>query len=597
MMFTVLIPFAADAAFIDGDSAEAIALSVHSAQAKGLATILPSAIRDFSLQYHKGTPVFYAATFTTGGFALISADDAAGPVLAFSPDADFPIPIVSPAVKAWLEHLSEQILYVVENGNSGGMLQSKKPLADPSAACLANVQKQVSPLLAGITWDQGIYYNHLCPQDADAMTGYDGRVPVGCTAVAMGQVMKFHNHPAVGNGKHSYDTRKYGKLSADFGATAYDWSKMSGKLTDYDDNVARILFHAGVSADMVYGPYESGAYVSYPAGSYDARRAFPRFFRYKNNITARNKDETPDWDALLAAQLDEKSPLVYQGEGKNGGSGHAFVCDGYLYCTDNGNNVKYYDFNWGWGGYYNGWFLLDAMNPGPKSDYSFKQSALFGISPLESGQDCDQGPCCTGNKFAGTSTVCDPNAQQLRCLAGTLFCGTDVQKRTGTQYCSGDSPLCDGQFTWNEWQTLKTCPSDQQCYEDGSKTDCYACETGCKDGKCCACSSGECCDGCSFLDGYNTCGSIQTEYGCGEGCGAELQYRKGKRACNGKSADCKGDVNWGDWQRESVCDATQYCLVRGGTASCTLCKTGCVDGGCNDPVPGGGGCGCTAVGL
>ena len=37
--------------------------------------------------------------------------------------------------------------------------------------------------------------------------------------------------------------------------------------------------------------------------------------------------------------------------------GHEFVCDGY-----DGNG--YFHFNWGWGGMSDGYFLLDALNPG-----------------------------------------------------------------------------------------------------------------------------------------------------------------------------------------------------------------------------------------
>jgi surface protein len=58
------------------------------------------------------------------------------------------------------------------------------------------------------------------------------------------------------------------------------------------------------------------------------------------------------------------------------GGNHAFVCDGY-----DAENDQFH-FNWGWNGRYDGWFAMDALNPGGR-DYSSKKSAIVGIQPLE----------------------------------------------------------------------------------------------------------------------------------------------------------------------------------------------------------------------
>jgi PKD repeat protein len=55
------------------------------------------------------------------------------------------------------------------------------------------------------------------------------------------------------------------------------------------------------------------------------------------------------------------------------------VCDGY-----NGN---YFHFNWGWGGLYNGYFYLSALNPGTH-DFNWWHAAVVGIeSPLPPAAD------------------------------------------------------------------------------------------------------------------------------------------------------------------------------------------------------------------
>lgn len=76
----------------------------------------------------------------------------------------------------------------------------------------------VSPLLT-TTWAQGSPYNTFCPLDT-----LGGDTQVGCAAVALAQVMKYWNHPTQGVGSYSYSTANYGTMSANFGATTYDWA-------------------------------------------------------------------------------------------------------------------------------------------------------------------------------------------------------------------------------------------------------------------------------------------------------------------------------------------------------------------------------------
>ena len=77
-----------------------------------------------------------------------------------------------------------------------------------------------------------------------------------------------------------------------------------------------------------------------------------------------------EWNAMLHADLDNNRPVFYSGRGSGG---HAFVCDGY-------NADGYYHFNFGWGGFADGWFLTNAISPG-SSNFNDSQAALFGISP------------------------------------------------------------------------------------------------------------------------------------------------------------------------------------------------------------------------
>ncbi|OQX95737.1 hypothetical protein B6I21_03910, partial [candidate division KSB1 bacterium 4572_119] len=75
---------------------------------------------------------------------------------------------------------------------------------------------------------------------------------------------------------------------------------------------------------------------------------------------------------LLKNELDHLRPMYVSGHGSGG---HAFVCDGY-------DSEDFFHFNWGWGGLYNGYYLITNLHPGTH-DYSQGQAAIVGMqSPL-----------------------------------------------------------------------------------------------------------------------------------------------------------------------------------------------------------------------
>ena len=113
----------------------------------------------------------------------------------------------------------------------------------------------VAPMLEeeGIRWNQTTYYNQSCPYDTD-----EGRhTYAGCVAVAMGQIMRYHQHPASGAGTHSYTHPTYGELSVDYSAATYNWSNMPGELTSHNTDVADLLYQCGVAVNTQYSPIYS----------------------------------------------------------------------------------------------------------------------------------------------------------------------------------------------------------------------------------------------------------------------------------------------------------------------------------------------------
>lgn len=329
---------------------------------------LPDAGKDGKLV---SQPVLYIFNATAAdGFVIISADDIAYPVLGYSFNGHYQQEELPPALRKMLEGYKNQIAWAIENnGTSTTATQSAWEHLLQNGQYNA-VRASVGPLMS-TTWDQSPYYNDLCP----------GGSVTGCVATAMAQVMKFWNHPAQGTGMHSYNHPDYGTISANFGATTYNWSAMPNNVNSPNNSVATLMFHCGVGVNMQYSPNSSGAYVVELDHPISAESAMKNFFGYSPALQGVKRDgnyTTAQWVSLIKAELDASRPVLYAGFGSGGG--HAFVCDGY----DNSNK---FHFNWGWGGYYDGYFAIDALDPGGTGTgggtggYNSGHQALIGVVP------------------------------------------------------------------------------------------------------------------------------------------------------------------------------------------------------------------------
>lgn len=310
------------------------------------------------------------------GWVIVSTDDVAKPILAYNLESNR-TQVIPENFKNWMTGISEQIEWAKNNLHSSPFADQWKVLGLSHEKYLAQHQERIAesgqaqaaqkgPLLQS-EWNQGTYYNAMCPADAD---GPDGHVWAGCVATAMVQIMKYYNWPNVGKGSHSYDS-DYGTLSANFGATHYHWNNMPlPQVNDYNDDVATIMYHAGVAVDMQYSPQGSGAYVS------SADYALKNYFRYFTKGQAfKNNMSDEEWKLLLKKEIDGNRPIFYAGYGGSGG--HAFVCDGYNF----DDSSEKFHFNWGWSGHYDGYYEIGALEPG---SYSFNDDneVIYGIRPM-----------------------------------------------------------------------------------------------------------------------------------------------------------------------------------------------------------------------
>lgn len=304
------------------------------------------------------------------GFVVVSADDAVMPVLAYSNTCDLNLDDAAPGALFWLDLYQNEIQYVRDNN-----LAATESIVEEwnSLRGLKNSQTTVvvSPLLTAM-WNQTKYYNQYSPIDRDAPSGYDGRTPNGCVAVAMASILYYYRYPEHGRGSHTNYHSNYDDYYVNFAQQTYNYEAMQDELSFYNNEVAKLIFHCATAVDMMYGPDGSGAY------SEQVPDAVKQYFGYSNSCSFKRKHnyQESDWKQLLKQELDMSHPLYYSGYSQDGG--HAFVCDGY-------DSDDLFHFNFGWGGSSNGYYALSATGGAvnPVGGFDGYQGTIINFYPSD----------------------------------------------------------------------------------------------------------------------------------------------------------------------------------------------------------------------
>lgn len=283
--------------------------------------------------------------FTTGtGFVVLSADDAVAPLLGygygvFKSSEEIPAPM-----RKLLKTYADEIYNTASTG-AGFSLQSR---AVPASSDWV----EIPPLITSL-WGQAYPYNALVPGDQVNQ--------VGCVALSMGQVMRYHQWPIKGKGTISYRINIPGfydqPVSVDFSELTFDWANMPNAIAKSSPEIrikaiSTLLMATGASVCMNYGQAESLAYSEMEAP------ALYKYFDYSELMRHVQADyySPGEWTGMVYNQLSQGIPLIYGGTGNYG---HSFICDGFRNDDDN----LYFHFNWGWNGVGNGYFLLSNLRP------------------------------------------------------------------------------------------------------------------------------------------------------------------------------------------------------------------------------------------
>ena len=274
------------------------------------------------------------------GYVIVSGDDEMTELVGYAENGFFDAENVPPQMQLWLDGYAEYVAAV-----QSGKAKARKILLSDSPSVV------VEPLVT-TKWNQDAPFNNFAPEYTDDNNNTQ-RCATGCAATAMAQIMKFHNWPEQGVGHYSYEHQSFGTISSDFSEHVYDWTNMIDRYNNGEysnvqaDAVALLMKDCGVSLNMNYGPVSGASIYSYYP-------AFKNYFRYTSRTVNRSGCETAEFTKIITGELQEGRPIIYCGTGEDGG--HAFVVDGY--------DTNYFlHVNWGWGGYSDGYFDMNYMDP------------------------------------------------------------------------------------------------------------------------------------------------------------------------------------------------------------------------------------------
>jgi hypothetical protein len=384
-----------------------LAVGVMSIQAK---PVLPGIAKNLAINFYKqhsikapetvtlaytetsttGDALYYAFNINTNdGFVIVTADDAARPVIGYATERQFSVPEEHTTVGFWMKSRAKEIMAI-----KGAKLEATEDItkewngnftaANPAGRLSQNVNTvtttSVAPLIE-TTWNQPSPYNASCPG-----TGSNQAI-TGCVATAMAQIMKYWSYPTKGTSSSSYcdctssgDGTQYGTLSANYAATTYSWNVMPLNVSSPNPAVATLIYQCGVSVQMNYGPNESSSWMITADNSTACSQiSYVKYFGYNSSSLQglqMSKYSASAWSNLLENELNNNRPIQYVGDDATQG-GHSWVCDGY----DGSGN---FHMNWGWSGADDGYFPLTNLTTGTGS-YAFNpvktQEALIGIEP------------------------------------------------------------------------------------------------------------------------------------------------------------------------------------------------------------------------
>lgn len=292
--------------------------------------------------------LMYAINFADNkGFALVAADKRTSPILAIVDEGSFCVDSLS-------ESKDEGFLSFVDYAIKMEIQDIADYEETPQTRAITTngykITSEYAPILH-TKWTQQDVYGKYCPNGT-----------AGCVIIATAQILS--HYKTIGHVNWSYN--------GTMGSSDLHWDKI---ISDCDDNDGKLIYSScATSANEVahlvrYLGIALGAeYKKSKKTSAKSSKAVEWFNKWgglnasslksynENNIISAIKSGYP----VLASGYSGKKKVLGIRVGWKGG--HAWIYDGALVASKDGESYKFVHCNWGWGGYKNGYYISKAFN-------------------------------------------------------------------------------------------------------------------------------------------------------------------------------------------------------------------------------------------
>jgi len=400
--------------------------------------------------------LFYVFDLLPQGYIVVPADSNLPPVIAYSFTDNFQRSfsrdnILLKMLKADIGLRLENVEKLPEN-----IIKSRNSLwsdfLNEKTEVLVNVDFQQWPP-EGTTptegwietkWHQNSPFKDFCPMDGDK------RSVAGCPAVAMAQILNYHktiNNVAFNDSDdyyHSYGNRfwidddheeydfpSFPELNDHLDTLAYNYDN---QLSITDEDKATLNFACGVAATQVYTSGESG--------TFGVNQAYDAYLKFDcNTVELLDNSDTNLYDRL-SQNIKDALPSHLAVVTPGWDAGHNLVVDGY-------NTDEYYHLNFGWGGSYDGWYLLPYELP---YDLTVIEGIIVDIM----------------NNDAGPDLNCNGVLSWTDIKSGDVVTGSFTVENVGEPISELDWEI-ESYPTWGTW-TFAPLNGDDLTPEDGKIT-------------------------------------------------------------------------------------------------------------------------------
>ena len=323
----------------------------------------------------------YYIVNTDNGYVIVAGDDRAKDILAYGEGTLESINDLPEAVQYFLDIYHKQMEF----------LQTHPGLVVKKTANTRGIS--VEPMLK-TTWGQDKPYNMRCPKVG---TTY---CKVGCTAVALAQVMKYWEYPEKSPALPGYQFENLTipalpEYTFDWGNMRDSFEGMSSsaidQLPDYViDAIGYLMRYVGQAEQVDYGTERTGTQnfgilqaintFGFDPGVYIAKKYdSPDYEGDYENHDGHEFYTDAEWGELIQAELRAGRPLVYCAYDMSSDStalgGHAFNVDGYDAETD------MYHVNFGLKSERNGYYAINAFQYDFVTVYDFWPIFFAGVQP------------------------------------------------------------------------------------------------------------------------------------------------------------------------------------------------------------------------